>query len=127
MLASTICSCRTIYAPTNGNHSRDSVRVEHRIDSVVQVIHDSVTVQMPCNDSIEVAYIDRWRTEYRDRKVAVHDTIVKHTIDTIYTPVEVIREVEVHGFFYRSGVTIWCIAAFMILLLMVVFTIKAIR
>lgn len=94
--------CKTI--KVGQSHDKDSVRVEYRVDSFTHVIRDSVRVQLPCSDSIEVAYVDRWHTEYKDRTIKLHDTIRVCSTDTIYQPYPV-KEVVTKN----SGFAKFCI------------------
>ena len=72
-----------------GSHTKDSVRVEQRIDTFLLMSHDSVIVQMPCSDSIEVAYVDRWHTNTIYKRTISHDTINTYRLDSVPYPVEV--------------------------------------
>lgn len=67
-------ACKTRYIPVVEEHTKDSVKNEVKVDTFYQVVKDSVVVQMPCNDSIEVAYVDRWHTDYIYKVKEVHDT-----------------------------------------------------
>lgn len=82
LLAWGATSCRT-YVPVVEEHTKDSVRVELRVDTFYQVVSDSVVVKLPCSDSIEVAYVDRWHTNtiYKVRERV--DTIRYEQIDSI--------------------------------------------
>lgn len=89
LMIAGMTGCKTTRVGTQ--HDRDSVRVEYRTDTFTQVIRDSVVKQMPCSDSIEIAYIDRWRTNTIYRSTALHDTIRVASTDTIYQPYEVVK------------------------------------
>lgn len=109
--ATMLTGCKTIKVGTA--HDKDSVRVEYRVDSFTHVIRDSVRIQLPCNDSIEVAYIDRWHTEYKDRTLKVHDTIQVCSTDTIYQPYPVKEVVTKNSGFARfciwHTIVVWII------------------
>lgn len=76
-----------------GSHQQDSVRIVQRIDTFMVYSRDSVIMQMPCSDSIEVAYVDRWHTNTIINRTIAHDTISTCRIDTIIKPVDVVHEV----------------------------------
>ena len=84
------CGCRN---PHFGTHVQDSTRVVHRIDTFMVYAHDSVIMQMPCSDSIEIAYVDRWHTNTIYKNAAVHDTISTYRLDSVPFPVYIEKEV----------------------------------
>lgn len=88
ILCFVLISCKTIKVEGE-THKRDSTRVEYRVDSFYHYIHDSVRVQLPCSDSIDVAYVERWHDEEIRDKKALHDTIRIERLDSIPYPVEV--------------------------------------
>ena len=55
--------------------TRDSVRVETRFDSVYIFKHDSVFRDRWRNGDTVFVTVEKWRTQYRDKLVQVHDTI----------------------------------------------------
>ena len=83
-----LTSCKTIHVG-GGTHKADSVRVEMRVDTFMQVVKDSVTIQLPCSDSIEVAYVDRWHTNTIYKTRDIHDTIAVCKVDSVPYAVEV--------------------------------------
>lgn len=83
-----ISACKTIKVE-GGTHKRDSVRIEQRVDTFMLRVTDSVTIQLPCSDSIEVAYIDRWHTETVYKTRDIHDTLQVCKVDSVPYPVEV--------------------------------------
>ncbi len=92
LLVSILLSgCKTVRVGTS--HERDSVRIEQQVDTFIREIIDSVRVQMPCSDTIEVAYVERWRTEYVKQKTASVDTFYLSKCDTIFQPYPVKEEV----------------------------------
>lgn len=110
LLASILLSgCKTVRAGTS--HERDSVRVEHRVDTFERLIIDSVRIQMPCSDTIEVAYVERKRTEKVKQKTASVDTIYISNRDTIFQPYPVKEEVVI---IKNSGFATFCIWYFWI-------------
>lgn len=107
-------SCRVIRV-NGGSHHSDSIRIEQRVDTFVQVLKDSVTIQLPCSDSISVAYVDRYHTDTRYIRTLLHDTIRTERIDSIPYPVEVERVVT-----KNSGFANFCIWVFWILVTAIV-------
>lgn len=87
LIGCVLTSCKTISVGTK--HDRDSIRIEYRTDTLTIRTLDSVRIQLPCSDSIEVAYVDRWRTNTIHHSTAIHDTIRVCSTDTIYQPYEV--------------------------------------
>lgn len=55
--------------------TRDSVRVETRYDSVYIFKHDSVFRDRWRNGDTVFVTVEKWRTQWRDKLVQVHDTI----------------------------------------------------
>lgn len=108
--------CKTIHV--GQAHDRDSVRVEYRVDSFTHIIRDSVRVQLPCSDSIEVAYVDRWHTEYKDRTMKLHDTISVCSTDTIYRPYRVEVEKVVNSGFAKFCIW-WFVGSLLLIALMI--------
>ena len=64
--------CKTVQPIT---HSRDSVRVEVRLDSVYVYQHDSIyRDRWRAGDTVFVT-VEKYKTLYRDKLIEVHDTI----------------------------------------------------
>lgn len=113
----SLTGCKTVKVGTS--HDKDSVRVEYRVDSFTQIVRDSVRIQLPCSDSIEVAYVDRWHTEYKDRTFKIHDTIRVCSTDTIYQPYPVVEYKTKNSGFARFCIW-WTIGTWIIILLTLV-------
>lgn len=112
--------CKTIHV--GQSHDRDSVRVEYRVDSFTHIIRDSVRVQLPCSDSIEVAYVDRWHTEYVKDKSIMHDTISVCSTDTIYKPYRIEVEKEVNSGFAKFCIW-WTIGSWLLIALLIMWNV----
>lgn len=110
-----LTSCKTIHVGC-GTHKADSVRVEMRVDTFMQVVKDSVTIQLPCSDSIEVAYVDRWHTNTLYKTRDVHDTIAVHEVDSVPYAVEVEKVVTQNSGFARFAIW-WFVGSLLIILL----------
>lgn len=69
--------------------TRDSVRVEYRLDSVYVYKHDSVfRDRWRAGDTIYIT-TEKWRTQYRDKIVERHDTITSvqtEQVEVRYVP-----------------------------------------
>lgn len=109
-----MASCKTVYVPVVEEHTKDSVRTEVRVDTFYREIKDSVVVQMPCNDSIEIAYVDRWHTDTKYIIREVHDTTTVAQVDKEPQIVEVEKVVT-----QNSGLAKFCIWFFFIVLAVV--------
>lgn len=98
------------------SHDRDSIRTEMRVDTFTRVVRDSVRVQLPCSDTIEVAYIDRWHKETIVQKSIERDTVRVCTTDTIRQPYPVEKVVVKNSGFARF--CIWVVVILFVILLL---------
>lgn len=93
LLAWGFASCKTKYIPVVEEHTRDSLVYINKTDTFYQHTFDSIRIQLPCSDSIEVAYVERWHTDtIREKSVRV-DTISVERVDKEPQIVEVEKEV----------------------------------
>lgn len=110
-----LCSCKTQYVPV------ESVRTEY----VTNTVHDSVVVNVEKTDSIVVrekgdtVFVERFRTEWRDRwhETLRTDTVLK--VDSVQVPYPVEKKVPVWervktgavgfvvGLVFVGGVALW--------------------
>lgn len=107
-----IVSCKSVQ-PIVVTQTRDSVRVEYRLDSIYLYEKDSVYIdRWRSNDTIFLT-TEKWSVRYKDKEVQVHDTI------TVRDSIPVIREVPVVKkevpSFYKN-----CTWGFFILILLIV-------
>lgn len=79
-----------------------------------EYVHDSVFVYVG-----DTVVITRWRTSWRDR--VVHDTVLKHTTDTIRETNDVEKVVEVRAKGSGAG---WAVAVALMILIVVYIVIK---
>lgn len=93
-MAIALFGCKTHYAPVDV-HDRDSTHVQIKTDTFWRHTIDSIVTQMPCSDSIEVAYEHVYHSDIIRDKQTIHDTTIVNNTDTIYQPYEVIVEKEI--------------------------------
>lgn len=79
-----------------------------------EYVHDSVFVYVG-----DTVLITRWRTSWRDR--IIHDTVVKHSTDTIHETNDVEKVVQVSTRGSKAG---WIVAMALFLLIVVYILIK---
>lgn len=69
-------SCKTVQ-PISTNTRNDSVKIEYRLDSVYLYERDSIYIdRYRSNDTIYLTK-EKWLIRYKDKEVAVHDTIYR--------------------------------------------------
>ena len=74
LLAIVACfgSCKTVAPCIPETITRDSVRVEYRLDSVYLYERDSIFV----HEKKDTVFIERWKTRYKDVLKIQRDTII---------------------------------------------------
>ena len=80
-----------------------------------EYVHDSVFVYVG-----DTVVITRWRTSWRDR--VIHDTVFKHTTDTVHETNDVEKVVQVPTKGSSAG---WAVALALMLLIVVYILIKS--
>lgn len=100
-------SCSTQKPITN---TRDSVRIEYRLDSIYVLQHDSVfRDRWRSGDTIYVQ-VEKWRTRYKDKIVLQHDTI--RTEHSEQVPVE-----YVPAYYKNTSKGFWVLLALLVLII----------
>lgn len=101
VIALLLCfsGCRTVQPIA---HSRDSVRVEVRHDSVYVLQRDSVYVDRWRNGDTVFVTLERWRTEYREKIVMQHDTVAAERV-------QVVTERYVPKYYTRTSAGFWAL------------------
>lgn len=79
--------CKTVQS---ASHSRDSIRVEYRLDSVYVYQHDSIFRDRRRSGDTVYVTVEKWQTRYKDKLREVHDTI--RVVQTNSVTVSVPRE-----------------------------------
>lgn len=103
--ACLLASCSVPRTVTRTEYRTDvQYRDRWRTDSVY--IRDSVYVR----ERGDTVYVDRWRTEWRDREIAVHDTVFRTDTVTDYRE-RVVRERYTPPFLTGSTIALWVIVA----------------
>lgn len=119
VIVSLLSGCKTQHIPCI-SHDSDSVRVVVKTDTFWRATHDSVRIQLPCSDTIEVAYLERWHIDTIRTKSVQHDTIAVCKMDTIFEAVEVpvpTRERNWYDRFTSAG--FWILLGIDLLILLV--------
>ena len=106
-LAILFCSCKTVAPCIPETITRDSVRVEYKLDSVYLYERDSIFV----HEKRDTVFIERWKTRYKDVIKIQKDTV----IDT-KTEVQVqVQRVEVTPRFAKFCYWWFGISAFLLI------------
>ena len=99
----TFAGCKTVQGVSQ-TATRDSVRVEYRLDSVYVWQHDSIfRDRWRAGDTVYVT-LTQYKTLYKDKIVLQHDTIALTRTETVTETISVPRE--------RSGYDKFCSWAF---------------
>ena len=87
LFALVLIGCKTTQpVPTQ---TRDSVRIEYRLDSVYIWQHDSIFRDRWRNGDTVFVTVEKWQVKWRDKVVQVHDTVRTNEVQvqTVqYTP-----------------------------------------
>lgn len=81
-----LCSCRTKYVPVESVRTEIEYRDRWRRDSIH--VLDSIIVK----DKGDTVFVDRWHTEYKDRKQT--DTLFIERTDSVQVPYPVERDLS---------------------------------
>lgn len=73
-------ACKTVQS---ASHSRDSIRVEYRLDSVYVFQHDSIFRDRWRNGDTVYVTLTQYKTLYKDRLREVHDTLRLTVTDSV--------------------------------------------
>lgn len=71
-MAACLSSCRTTSPCVAGTVARDSVRVQHVLDSVYLYERDSIFVHA----KKDTVWVERWKTRYKDVLKIQRDTVI---------------------------------------------------
>ena len=107
VLAVLLTSCKSVQPITN---TRDSVRVEYRLDSVYFFQHDSVFRDRWHSGDTIFVQVEKWRTRYKDKIVLQHDTIC--TEHTEQVPVK-----YVPAYYKNTSAGFWVLLAILLLII----------
>lgn len=88
ILAIFLSGCKSIQ-PISTNTRNDSVKIEYRYDSVYLYERDSIYIdRYRSNDTIYLTK-EKWLIRYKDKEVAVHDTIYRDRESRVVEQVKV--------------------------------------
>ena len=72
LLVLALVGCKTVAPCVPETITRDSVRVEYKLDSVYLYERDSIFV----HEKRDTVFVERWKTRYKDVLKIQHDTIL---------------------------------------------------
>lgn len=72
LLAFALSSCKSVQQCVPDTITRDSVRVEYKLDSVYLYERDSIFVHA----NKDTVFVERWKTRYKDVLKIQHDTVI---------------------------------------------------
>ena len=87
LLAIVVCfgSCRTVAPCIPDTITRDSVRVEYKLDSIYLYERDSIFI----HEKRDTVFVERWKTRYKDVLTIQRDTVIDTHTEVQVQPVEV--------------------------------------
>lgn len=71
-LAYVLCGCKTVSPCVPETVVRDSIRVQHVLDSIYLYERDSIFV----HEKKDTVFIERWKTRYKDVMKIQRDTVI---------------------------------------------------
>lgn len=110
-LAILFCSCKTVATCIPETITRDSVRVEYKLDSVYLYERDSIFV----HEKSDTVFVERWKTRYKDVMKIQRDTVIDTKTEVQVQRVEVTPRFAkfcywwfgVSAFLLVAGAAIW--------------------
>ena len=84
-IVACFCGCKTVSPCIPETITRDSVRVEYKLDSVYLYERDSIFV----HEKKDTVFIERWKTRYKDVMKIQRDTVIDTKTDVKVHRVEV--------------------------------------
>ena len=72
LLALSLSACKTVVPCVPETITRDSVRVEYKLDSVYLYERDSIFV----HEKRDTVFVERWKTRYKDVLKIQRDTVI---------------------------------------------------
>lgn len=113
LLAIVACfgSCRTVAPCVPETITRDSVRVEYKLDSVYLYERDSIFV----HEKRDTVFVERWKTRYKDVLKIQRDTVIDTKTEVKVQRVEVIPRFAkfcywwfgISAFLLIAGAALW--------------------
>ena len=85
MIAFVFVGCKTVAPCIPETITRDSVRVEYKLDSVYLYERDSIFV----HEKRDTVFVERWKTRYKDVLKIQRDTVIDTKTDVQVQRVEV--------------------------------------
>lgn len=102
LLAYVLCGCKTVSPCVPETVVRDSIRVQHVLDSVYLYERDSIFVE----SRRDTVWVERWRTRYKD---AVR--VERDTVRDVRTEVQVQQVRYVPNYYKFTSLAFWIIIA----------------
>ena len=85
LFALTLVGCKTVAPCIPETITRDSVRVEYKLDSVYLYERDSIFV----HEKRDTVFVERWKTRYKDVMKIQRDTVIDTKTEVQVQRVEV--------------------------------------
>ena len=85
LLVLALVGCKTVAPCIPETITRDSVRVEYKLDSVYLYERDSIFV----HEKRDTVFVERWKTRYKDVLKIQRDTVIDTKTDVLVQRVEV--------------------------------------
>ena len=105
-----LCGCRAQQPCIPETITRDSIRVQHVLDSIYLYERDSIRVRT----AADTVWIERWKTRYKDVVRIQHDTIIDTRKETQ------VQQVRYIPTFHKVCAWIVCIAVAVLVLWLIV-------
>ena len=106
LLSFAFVGCKTVAPCIPETITRDSVRVEYKLDSVDLYERDSIFV----HEKRDTVFVERWKTRYKDVLKIQRDTV----IDT-KTEVQVQRVRYVPKYYRFTSLAFWIVVAILLI------------
>lgn len=106
LFALALSACKTVAPCIPETITRDSVRVEYKLDSVYLYERDSIFV----HEKRDTVFVERWKTRYKDVMKIQRDTV----IDT-KTEVQVQQVRYVPKYYRFTSLAFWIVVAILLI------------
>lgn len=118
-LAILFCSCKTVAPCVPETITRDSVRVEYKLDSVYLYERDSIFV----HENRDTVFVERWKTRYKDVLKIQRDTVIDTKTEIQVQRVEVTPRFAKFCYWW-FGITVFILWAIVMLFICKKFYVK---
>lgn len=119
LLAFALSACKTVAPCIPETITRDSVRVEYKLDSVYLYERDSIFV----HEKRDTVFIERWKTRYKDVLKIQRDTVIGTKTEVQVKTVEVTPRFAKFCYWW-FGITVFILCAMVMLFICKKFYVK---